>query len=89
MARATERSLRLGLVIGLLALSLAACGRRGSLEAPANAIPNAPDVTTRLPRQKPPEVKPAEPAPAGKQAEPGEASEPKPKPDRVLETTSP
>lgn len=69
-----SKTLKLALVAGLVALGLAGCGRRGSLEAPPGALPNAPDVTTRQPRQKPPEVTPEDPA------------QPQPKPDSVLET---
>jgi predicted small lipoprotein YifL len=79
MARTAREVLKLGLVTGLIAVSLAGCGRRGSLEAPPGAMPNAPDVTTRQPQQKPPEAA----------AEPKKDVEPQPKPDRVLETPAP
>ncbi|MCC6919813.1 MAG: hypothetical protein IT548_11455 [Alphaproteobacteria bacterium] len=60
------RTSRTILIVALIALSAAACGRRGKLDAPPGAMPTAPDVTTRQPRQKPPEVTPAEPQPVPK-----------------------
>ncbi len=70
------RTSRTILIVALVALSVAACGRRGKLDAPPGAMPDAPDVTTRQPRQKPPEVTPAEPQPV-------------PKPDAVKDTPTP
>lgn len=80
--RKAHHSLTLALAAAL-ALSLAACGRRGSLEAPSGAMPNAPDVTTRQPRQKPPEVTPAD------AKTDGDTAEPKPKPAEVQEKPAP